>query len=72
MSSRTKEKFCLTGKIILWIFATVVSQGTSQLYLATVYPLGVTLHVINIHSKTKLVNLYNGCITLPIKIQNKA
>ena len=50
----------------------MVSQWTSQLYLPTVYSLGVTLYVINMHSKTKFVNLYNGSITLPKKVQNKA
>ena len=57
MSSRAKEKFFSTEKIILWIFATVMSQGKSKLYLPTFYPLGVTLYIINMYGNTKLVNL---------------
>ena len=57
MSSRAKEKFCSTEKIILWIFATVMSQGKSKFYLPTVYPLGFTLYTINMNSNIKLVNL---------------
>ena len=54
-----------TEKIILWMFATVVSQGTSKLYLLIVYPLaGTYTSCYNIHSNTKLVSLLNIMVVL--------